>query len=117
MTDTEEQSPWRAVFESLDGVLHGLPYDTIRIPMDGTLRMQDPDGDLHPTHRVCVVEGDKLTYNPVTFRPPVEPGYLDGVWPALPRPNQTYVTIYLSTTGYRIIYIDGKNMTPVTYEC
>ncbi len=113
---TTQDHTWEAVFETDDGIF-GLPFDTIRIPRDGVLRMQDANGDLHPTHCVCVVEGDKLTYNPANYRPPVEPGYLDGVWPALPSRNQTYVTIYLSTTGYRIIYIDGKNLTPITYEC
>lgn len=107
---------WQAVFETPDGVLHGLPYDTIRIPQDGMLRMQNDAGELHPTHCVCVVEGDKLTYNPTNFRAPVEDGYLDGVWPPLPRPNQTYVIVYLLMTGYRIIFIDGKNLTPVTYQ-
>ena len=111
---TTQDSLWQAVFETLEGDLFGLPFGTTRIPQDGKLYMQNAASDLQ--HCICVVEGDKLTYNPSNFRPPVEAGYLDGVWPPLPSPNQTYVTIYLSTTGYRIIFIDGKNRTPITYQ-
>ena len=104
--------PWEAVLETVDGNLFRLPFDTFRVPQDGTLWMCKEDGELHPTHFVHVKEGDKLTYN---SRPPVEYGYLDG-WPAFPKVNQKYVTVDLLPTGYRMVFFDGNTRTQVTYE-
>ncbi len=115
--DTEtSDSTWEAVFETADGNLFSLPFDTFRVPQDGTLRMRNADGELHSTHFVEVKEGDKVTYHPTSYRRPVEDGYLDGVWPALPRGEQKYVTIYLLVPGYRMVFIVGHTITPVTYE-
>ena len=104
--------PWELVFKTRDGDLFALPVGTNRIPQDGTLHMQNEVGDLHPTYFVCVVEGDKLTYNE---RPVVEHGYLNG-WSPFPRAGQTYVTITLLESGFEMSFIDGTTRTQLTFK-